>query len=594
MSSVQQVCVHARCGGCPLLALTTAEQLVRKRGHLELAVARHGELAGLAVPQLTAAEPSFGYRTRAKLVVSAAGEIGLYARGGHEIVDIPQCLVLSPKLLAVVAALRVQLTHVGGVVSGIDVREVRGVDASGVLITLLGEARDEAKLLALAERMAQLPDVLGVALGKREARSAQLLGEAPARVFGVDVARDTIAPEGPYHYATYGAFVQAHRGQALAVAEQLRSELTRALGAITGVRVLELYAGSGALGLWLAKHGAQAVLVERYDPALALLTRAAQEQQIAGLALRAGDAEAVLLDLVHQKQRFDAILVNPPRRGLSPLVRARIAELSPRALLYVSCNPETLARDLADFARRGLAVSSLAPFDMMPQSDDVECVVCLQPAAPAPLRVLYQDHALIAVDKPAHLPTIPEAEHKSSLLERLQEQLGVSPLFAVHRLDAGTSGVCLFAKQSSDVAQLSAALAAGQKHYTALVRGITHDKGIIKKPLRDGKTVREATTRYTRKKVIAGHSLLRVRPEHGRKHQVRRHLAELDHPVLGDARYGAEPSNRHFEHKHGLDRTFLHLSRIELQLPQRAEPLVLEAALPGDLSSVLASLTPDP
>ncbi|HEX2677042.1 MAG TPA: pseudouridine synthase [Polyangiales bacterium] len=589
-------CVHERCGGCTLLKLTAAEQLVRKRGHVTTATARYPELAASTIGPLTAAPAAetFAYRTRAKLVVSERGEIGLYAPGSHEVVDIPECLVMAPKLKHVVGAVRaaVRAQMVAGL-SGIDLREVRH-GAGGVLLTLLGDERERAALTVFAEAMAKVEHVIGVALSRRGARSPQLLGDAPVRISGVALAKDTLASDAPYFYATYGAFVQAHRAQASAVMESVQRELQAALGALKGARVLELYAGSGALGLSLAQQGAQCVLVERYEPALALVERAAQEQKLRGLATRGGDAEAVLVDLVHQRQRFDAVIVNPPRRGLSPQVRARIALLSPRVVVYISCDPETLSRDLADFARIGLASRTLAPFDMMPQSDDVECVVTLAPAPPAPIRILYQDETLIAVDKPPHLPTIPETEHASSLLERVRAQLGVPELFAVHRLDAGTSGVCLFVTKSGDVAPYVAALAAGQKHYSALVRGISHDKGIIKAPLRDGHVTREATTRYTRKAVVGGHSLLKVRPEQGRKHQVRRHLASIGRPVLGDARYGDPASNRHFEHRHGLDRGFLHLLRVELVLEGSAEPLVLEAPLAGDLQSVLTRLASEP
>lgn len=593
VSSPARVCPHTRCGGCPLLSLAPDAQIERKRGHVRAAFTRYPGLGGSDIPPPSAAATAFAYRTRAKLVVSPSGDVGLYAPRSHDVVDIPSCLVLSPALLAVAAALRAELRARPAPVSGVDLRETHWLEGTKVLVTLIGQARDERALAELAQRVARFDSILGVAVSTRDPRSPQLLGDLPERVAGAEVAKDSLSPQGPYHYASYGAFVQAHRGQAQAIVERAARELSRALGKLAGARILELYAGSGALGLALAQQGAQVVLVERYEPALALVSRAADEQGIRGLATRAGDVEAVLLDLVHERQRFDAVIVDPPRRGLTPLSRARIAALAPKLLFYVSCNPETLARDLADFAQRGLAVGALQPLDMMPQSDDVECVATLAPSEPSALSVLHEDDALVAVDKPPHLPTIPESEHALSLLERLRVQLGVAQLFAVHRLDAGTSGVCLFAKRAEDVAPLSAALAAGQKHYLALVRGIAHAKGTIRKPLRDGKTQREAVTRYTKQEVVSGHTLLRVRPEQGRKHQVRRHLAGIGHPVLGDARYGAAPSNRHFEHKHGLDRAFLHLSRIELALAGRAEPLVLVAPLAPDLEAVLASLRAD-
>jgi 23S rRNA (uracil1939-C5)-methyltransferase len=225
----------------------------------------------------------------------------------------------------------------------------------------------------------------------------------------------------------------------------------------------------------------------------------------------------------------------------------------------------------------------------LPLAADVESVVTLQPAPCQPWPALYEDDELLVVDKPPHLPSVPQREHGLSLLERLQQDRGLPELRPVHRLDLGTSGVCLFAKTRAAATFYAAALAAGHKHYFALVRGRVHEKGIVKKPLAEDGQLREALTRFTRKALIAGHSLVRVRPAQGRTHQVRKHLAAIAHPVLGDARYGDAASNRYFEHKHGLDRTFLHLARVELI--GRAGPAVcLEAVLAPDLEAVLRSL----
>jgi 23S rRNA (uracil1939-C5)-methyltransferase len=131
-------------------------------------------------------------------------------------------------------------------------------------------------------------------------------------------------------------------------------------------------------------------------------------------------------------------------------------------------------------------------------------------------------------------------------------------------------------------------LASGEKRYTALVRGIIRPKGTISRALKDEGRALEATTRYTRKRVVGGHSLIEARPAEGRTHQIRRHLASLDHAVLGDERYGHEPSNKHFVEKHGLDRTFLHCGRITLTLDGSEH--VISSELPGDLQLVLSRL----
>lgn len=158
----------------------------------------------------------------------------------------------------------------------------------------------------------------------------------------------------------------------------------------------------------------------------------------------------------------------------------------------------------------------------------------------------------------------------------------------MHRLDLGTSGVCLFARRPSDVAELARALAAGQKRYVALARGVTHKKGTIRRRLREEGRERDATTRYVRRAISGGHSLLDIEPAEGRTHQIRRHLAGIGRAVVGDARYGDARTNAHFEHRYGLDRTFLHLTAVTLDLGDRR--LELRAELTPDLTAVLEAL----
>ncbi len=92
------------------------------------------------------------------------------------------------------------------------------------------------------------------------------------------------------------------------------------------------------------------------------------------------------------------------------------------------------------------------------------------------------------------------------------------------------------------------------------------------------------------KLLAGGHSLVFVEPREGRKHQIRRHMAGLGHPVIGDARHGHGPTNRHFEEKHGLDRQLLHLERLELGQPTGGPPIQVSSPLPGDFIAVLQRL----
>jgi 23S rRNA-/tRNA-specific pseudouridylate synthase len=216
----------------------------------------------------------------------------------------------------------------------------------------------------------------------------------------------------------------------------------------------------------------------------------------------------------------------------------------------------------------------------------------LRRAPPPALGVLYEDRALVAVAKPPFLPTVPHPEHPDSLLARVRALPGRGEVVPLGRLDAGTSGVCLFAASPSQAGALQRALAAegAERRYLALVRGVARARGSIARALDE----RAARTRYRRLAVVAGHALLEVAPESGRTHQIRRHLASIGEPVLGDARHGHAPSNRHLFERAGLDRPFLHCASVAFRHPVTKARVRIQAPLAPDLASVLARLGFDP
>jgi 23S rRNA (uracil1939-C5)-methyltransferase len=184
---------------------------------------------------------------------------------------------------------------------------------------------------------------------------------------------------------------------------------------------------------------------------------------------------------------------------------------------------------------------------------------------------------------------VPHPERKGSLLERVRALPGGEQAVPLHRLDADTSGVCLFAKRAEAAAAWQRALAdeTAAKRYVALVRGVGRAKGRIARPLReDGRTL-DAATRYRRLEVLGGHALLEVSLETGRTHQIRRHLAAIGQPVLGDARHGHAASNRHLAERWFLDRPFLHCASIELADPAGGTPLRIQSPLAPDLLAVI-------
>ena len=566
-------CPHRpHCPGCPLLELPYALQLEQKKQTLVRALALYPVLLGHALHAPVAADPVTGFRVRTKLVV-AGRALGLFARGTHDVVDIPECLVQRPRIAAVLGAVRAALP-LPGPVSSLDLREAD----DGVLVTAaVPPSLPPHERRALAERLATLDaNVASVAVGTRESDAPQLLGGALEVLVGPAELRHRPDPDAPWHYAAHGAFVQAHAGQLVRLHAAVEAALTESepdapARSLAGTRVLELYAGSGALALRLASHGAHVTLVESFAPAVRLAERAAREQQLELVTLSA-DATDALARLARDSTRFDAVIVDPPRRGLAPEVRRLIASLAPERLIYVSCAPETLARDAAHFASLGYALAVATPFDMIPQTDAVETLARFVRRAPPPLAVLAEDATFVAVDKPPHAPaTAPSA---------------TAHAVPVAVLDAPVSGVCVFAKARDLVPTLEDALRAATAEYVLLARGILHARGTL--PLR-GRN-RSARIRYERTRVIAGHSLVTVHAAFGDEATLTRALAQLGHPVLGDARHGDRRSNTHFSHRYGLDRPFLHRRALELALA--AGPLRLESPLAADLAAVLAALEP--
>jgi 23S rRNA (uracil1939-C5)-methyltransferase len=546
-------------------------------------MASYADLGDVRVQSVVAADPIEGYRVRAKLVVDGE-RVGLFERGSHRVVDVPGCRVLHPAVVTALDGIR-RLLPLPGRVSAIDLRHT----AEGTLCALVVAegAPDHDVRAAVAALSEGVPSLAGIAVSRKESGSARVLGGVPVVEAGLARARCRVREGGPYHLAAHGAFAQAHPGQQARIVERILEVIEARSGRLAGATVLELFSGSGALALELAARGARVTAVEAFEPAARLALEAASEQGLV-LASEVGDAAAVVHALVERGRRFDAIVVNPPRRGLSPGLREALSLLAPRLVVYVSCEPATLSRDLSDLVRKGFALDGVAPFDMIPLSEEVEALVVLQPGEPPLPHVLYRDSRLLAVAKPPHEVMASQGEAGQSLLDRVRRLPDAARAAPVHRLDAGTSGVALFALHSEHVPALASALAAGDKQYTALARGVVRDKGSIRRALVERGRPHEARTRYVRRAIVGGHSLVTAFPDEGRKHQVRRHLAAIGHAVVGDERYGHLPTNQHLGARHFLDRPFLHLGRLVLDLEGRS--LEIEAPLPPDLGGVLESL----
>ncbi|PIR53565.1 hypothetical protein COU76_00425 [Candidatus Peregrinibacteria bacterium CG10_big_fil_rev_8_21_14_0_10_49_10] len=215
----------------------------------------------------------------------------------------------------------------------------------------------------------------------------------------------------------------------------------------------------------------------------------------------------------------------------------------------------------------------------------------------SPSRILYEDPHLLAVDKRSGELVVKGSGtvEKLPLLDFLKKDY--PGLRALHRLDFETSGVVLFARTKEAYEQVRASDFAGwKKIYSTLVMGrMPRPKGTIATPLpaRNGKGTVEAVSHYTVLERFANSSFLDVEIETGRHHQIRKHLAEIGHPLALDDKYGHMKFNRLFTKELGFRKFFLHAKRVELPHPKTGEVIAVEAPLPkpfADLLRVLRSL----
>jgi 23S rRNA (uracil1939-C5)-methyltransferase len=585
-------CPHQEyCCSKKAMKLSYEEQLTQKKQRVAEVFARY-PLLSPKIAGCAAANPNTAYRTRAKLVVGPKGEIGMFTEGSHRVVDLPLCLVLSPMMRDLANAVREELATFRvtpysaergiGLLRGIDIRQST-LEKTLHLTLILNANELPLETEALADSLlTKMPNLIGVAANLNPAPSPQFQGPQTIAVKGkqhlweqIETAKLRYSP---------GTFTQAHKEQAAHMLRRVKALLQPTREEV----LLDLYSGVGMFSLSMVNNVNSALLVESFAKAAEDSQEAIRDARASHLNVISSSVEDALRELPSKGRRI--AVVNPPRRGLSPDVMAQLGRISPEKLVYVSCDPDTLARDIAQLSQLGLRLAApLEPIDMIPLTEEVETLALLRRAAPAPIPILYQDEDFIAVDKPWGISIHKNQEDKDDITTRLSGQIG-QQLHPVHRLDRDTSGIALFARSPEATKALNMMLANNliEREYIALAKGITRPRGNINRPLKEqGKNI-PARTRYKRLAVVANHSLLVIDLETGRNHQIRRHLEGLGHPIVGDERYGHQPTNRHFSERYGLIRPFLHAHRVAFIHPATKEVVKLRSPLPGDLATLMA------
>jgi len=347
-----------RCGGCDWQHVAAARQAEHKR---EIVA---GELRALVTDPARVkldptTGPALGYRRRARMHYAKDDDgtlrLGFFAPGTHDIVDAHACPVLRPELEHAFTRVRELAPYLPrhGQVHGLS-------DGQHAVLALPG-VRPEEDVLAAAH---SLLDERLVGFLVRGGRQSVAVGQHELRLDG----GDGLAPMRAHPFVFAQANAVVNRALVRHVARVARAD---------GRRVLELHAGAGNLTRALART-AQRVWTLDDDREAKGLLRAMAEAEGLPINAKHGAAEGLVASLHERGFRYDVVVVDPPRAGLGEATATQLAAVVGERLVYVSCDPATLARDLRALVAGGLRIADVTVFDMMPMTAEVEVVVLLE------------------------------------------------------------------------------------------------------------------------------------------------------------------------------------------------------------------------
>ena len=371
-----------KCGGCPMLGLDYAEQLKQKEAAVRKLVGKYGPVA-----PIRGAENPCHYRNKVISTFAAGpgGKLvsGIYAAGTHKVLPVESCLLQDEVLDTVMQAVRAAASTCRyqpynedkgtGLLRHCLLR--RGVVSGQVMVVLVtaqpvlpGAKNFVRALLAEAEKR-HVP-VTTVVQNYNPRRTSVVLGEEEKVLYGKGFILDTLC--GKTYALSPRSFYQINHDQT-EVLYGLAVEAAR----LTGKEVvLDAYCGIGTIGLTASGRAKQVVGVELNRDAVRDAIGNARHNNVKNARFFAADATQWITEAAAAGQRADVIFMDPPREGSTPQVIESVARMAPKRVVYVSCNPETMARDLALLTAKGYRAEGFTPVDLFPQTAHCE-TVCL-------------------------------------------------------------------------------------------------------------------------------------------------------------------------------------------------------------------------
>ncbi|KXH86779.1 23S rRNA (uracil(1939)-C(5))-methyltransferase RlmD [Sporosarcina sp. HYO08] len=375
--------VFPECGGCQLQHLSYEGQLVQKRKMVRDVMDRIAKLPDVPVHPVKGMQDPWRYRNKSQIPFSERdGKIvsGFYRSRTHHIVDTDVCIIQSEEADALMTALKHELHGLGieaydekthrGMLRHLIVRKGRATgEIMVVLVTRKKKFPQKEAVIDIIRRV--VPDVTSIMQNVNDQKTNVIFGEETILLYGKPVIVDSIGEidfeiSARSFYQINPVQTEVLYGQALEYAQLTGDEM-----------VIDAYCGIGTISLFLAQKANEVYGVEIVPQAIEDAKRNAELNGITNAYFETGASEVVIPKWYAEGKRFDVLVVDPPRKGCDEELLKTILEYKPKRVVYVSCNPGTLARDLRILEDGGYRTQEVQPVDMFPHSAHVELVALM-------------------------------------------------------------------------------------------------------------------------------------------------------------------------------------------------------------------------
>ena len=374
----QECPYHKKCGGCEYSGIPYEEQLQKKEKRVAKLLREFGKvepIVGMSYP--------YYYRNKVHAVYAQKknGEVicGTYEKDSHRVVDIESCLLENKGSTAIIRDIRGLLRSFKikpynedtgyGLLRHVLVRHAHATGEVMVVLVLASPVMPSKNNFVKALRKMH-PEITTVVLNINGRNTSMVLGEQEKVLYGKGYIVDELM--GMRFRISAKSFYQVNPIQT----KHLYQGALDMAGLTGKERVLDAYCGTGTIGMIASRDAKEVTGVELNRDAVRDAITNAKTNQVKNICFVCQDATEYICKAAEKKENFDVVLMDPPRAGSTKEFIDSVIALAPERVVYVSCNPQTLARDLKWF-RRGYKVEKMRPYDMFPLTDHVECVVLM-------------------------------------------------------------------------------------------------------------------------------------------------------------------------------------------------------------------------